>query len=95
MSLGKDLIKSAHEALAIAKGELEPACVYIPEEINVAAIRRKTKLTQLDFAARFGLSVATLREWEQKKRHPDRTAITLLLVIDKEPEAVQRALNKT
>ncbi|MDA7966224.1 hypothetical protein [Ruegeria sp.] len=41
MSVGKSLIQGAQEALAIAKGELEPAAVYAPETIDVAAIRKK------------------------------------------------------
>lgn len=41
MSVGKSLIRGAQEALAIAKGELEPAALYDPENVDVAAIRKK------------------------------------------------------
>ena len=44
------------------------------------------------FAARFGILPATLRDWEQNRRHPDGAARVLLMVIDKEPDAVTRAL---
>ena len=88
----RELIQSAHEALAIAKGEMEPASIYVPPEIDVAAIRKRLGLSQAKFAKRFGLSAATVRDWEQRRRSPDRTARTLLRVIDKNPEAVEQAL---
>ena len=43
-------------------------------------------------AARFGILPSTLRDWEQNRRHPDGAARILLIVIDKEPDAVTRAL---
>ncbi len=91
-TFGTELIESAGEALAIARGELEPAKVLMPNLVDVAAIRRRLKLSQGKFAARFGLSVATVRDWEQKRRVPDRIATNLLRVIDHAPETVERAL---
>jgi putative transcriptional regulator len=89
---GKELIESANEALAIAEGRLAPARVIAPEAIDVAAIRKRLHLSQGKFAARFGLSVATLRDWEQNRRRPDRIAATLLRVIDDAPETVERVV---
>ena len=40
----------------------------------------------------FRVSVGTLRGWEQRRRHPQGAALTLLRVMDREPEAVRRAL---
>ena len=57
---GKELIDSANEALAIAEGRLAPALVIAPEAIDVSAIRRRLHLSQDKFAARFGLSAATV-----------------------------------
>lgn len=90
--LEKELLQSAKEALAIAKGEMEPARVHVPPTIDVAAIRRRLGLSQARFAARFGLSAATVRDWEQKRRNPDQIARTLLTIIDRNHEAVERAL---
>jgi putative transcriptional regulator len=90
---GKELIDSANEALAIAEGRLAPARVIALEAIDVAAIRKRLHLSQGNFAARFGLSVATLRDWEQNRRRPDRIAATLLRVIDDAPETVERVVN--
>ena len=56
------------------------------------AIRAKFKLSQAAFAERYGIPVGTLRDWEQDRRQPDQTARVLLAVIEREPEAVDRAL---
>jgi len=93
MSIANSLIKGAEEALAIAKGEMEPAAMFIPETVDVAAIRKKQNLSQAAFASRFGLSVGTIRDWEQERRSPDRAALILLSVIDQEPDAVVRTLS--
>ena len=61
---------------------------------DVRAIRQKLNLTQQDFAETFHLSLATVRDWEQARTQPDQAARTLLRVIEKDPEAVQRALQK-
>jgi putative transcriptional regulator len=89
---GKELVQSAHEALAIAKGEMAPARAIVPPSVDVAAIRKKQGLSQARFAARYGLSAATVRDWEQRRRNPDQIARTLLTVIDRNPEAVEKAL---
>jgi putative transcriptional regulator len=82
------------DAIAIANGEQDPSTyrVHVVSDIDVAAIRKRLGLSQAKFAERFGLSPATVRDWEQGRRRPDRTARTLLTVIDRDPEAVERAL---
>lgn len=92
MSFGKELIESAREAVAIAEGKREPAAVYIPDDINIAAIRDRFGLSQTEFAARFGLPIGTVRDWEQGRRVPDKAAKVLLSVIAHEPDAVVRAI---
>lgn len=93
-ALGERLISSAKEAAAIAAGERVAARVVEVDEIDVAAIRRRLNLSQAAFAHRFGLAAATVRDWEQKRRVPDRIARNLLLVIDHAPETVERALER-
>jgi putative transcriptional regulator len=51
-------------------------------------------LTQQEFAARFGLPLGTVRDWEQGTHRPDRAAQVLLAVIAKDPDAVIRALEE-
>ena len=89
--LGSRMIQSANEALAYAKGETSKGYV-IHKPVDVRALRKGLGLNQPDFAARYGLSVGTLRDWEQGRSQPDRPAQTLLRVIEREPEAVRRAL---
>jgi putative transcriptional regulator len=92
--LGKRLLKAAKSARAIARGEADPTTykVHVPTDVDVRAIRTKLKMSQNAFAARFGILPSTLRDWEQNQRHPDGAARVLLMVIDKEPDAVTRAL---
>lgn len=59
---------------------------------DVAALRRRLKLSQAEFASRFGFSVATVRNWEQGRVLADGPARILLTVIANEPNAVIRAL---
>lgn len=90
---GEELIASMKEALAIAKDEMAPARVHLARDmLDVKAIRTKLGLTREAFASRFGLKVGAIRDWEQGLRRPDPAARTLLRVIEREPEAVQRAL---
>lgn len=91
-TFGRELIESAEEALAIAEGRAEPARVVDVAQIDVAAIRRRLGLSQDKFARRFGLVPSTVRDWEQGRRRPDRTAVALLKVIDYAPETVERAI---
>ena len=56
------------------------------------AIRARLRLTQPAFAHRFGLPVGTVRDWEQGRAMPDQAARVLLRVIEREPEAVERAV---
>lgn len=55
-------------------------------------IRQRLRLSQEEFASRFGVSLDTLRDWELGISAPDSTARTLLRVIETNPEAVQEAL---
>lgn len=89
---GKKIIEGLEEALRFARGEETGARVTLIEIPDVPAIRKKLGFTQQEFAARFGVSLGTLRNWEQGVRLPEGPARVLLTVIDKEPEAVKRAL---
>ncbi|MGO8739323.1 helix-turn-helix domain-containing protein [Rhodoblastus sp.] len=89
---GQELIESAKEALAIAEGDAKPARAFSAEAPDVAAIRKKLGLSQDRFARRFGLSPATVRDWEQGRRQPDAPARNLLRVIEYAPETVERAV---
>ena len=91
-TFGEGLIESAHQALAIAKGDAKSSRAFVPEKVDVQAIRATAKLSQAAFAARYGIPIGTLRDWEQERRQPDQTARALLAVIAREPEIVARVL---
>jgi putative transcriptional regulator len=91
--IGKRLIKAAKQARDFARGEARTGfVVHVPEEVDVAAIRKRLGYSQSKFSRRFGFSIDALQDWEQHRRTPDRTARILLKVIDREPTAVSRAL---
>jgi putative transcriptional regulator len=58
----------------------------------VRELRRRARLTQLEFASRLGVPVETIRNWEQGKRMPRGPARALLAVIQHAPETVFAAL---
>jgi len=89
---GKKIIEGLEEALRYARGEDTGARVTVVEVPDVPAIRKKLGLSQEDFARNFGVSLGTLRNWEQGSRQPEGPARVLLKVIDREPDAVKRAL---
>lgn len=90
---GERIIKSAKQALAFVEGKEEHGCiVHIPDEIDVRRIRKKLNMNQQEFAEHFGFSKRTVQEWEQGRRVPSGATRSFLYVIDKEPEAVHRAL---
>ncbi len=60
---------------------------------DVKAIRHKFCMSQQQFADFLMISVRTLQKWEQGERNPDGASHTLLRVMEKEPEAVKRALH--
>lgn len=81
------------EAVAHAKGCKAGVNLYRPSPVDVANLRKRLDLTQEQFAARFGFSVATLRHWERGDRTPQGPALVLLNLIDRDPSGVLRALS--
>jgi putative transcriptional regulator len=82
------------EAVAYAEGKADERGyrIHVPEKIDVKAIRTRLNMTQEEFAGRFGFSVNTLRHWEQGSRQPEGPTRAYLLVIERAPKAVQKAL---
>lgn len=88
----ESIARGLKEAVAHAKGKKVAVKVYKPKPINVSALRQRMGMTQEQFAARFGFSVATLRHWERGDRTPRGAALVLLNVINRAPKAVSAAL---
>jgi putative transcriptional regulator len=66
--------------------------VHVPATIDVKKIRARLGLSQEAFAATYGFALSAVRDWEQGRRRPERSARILLKIVQKEPEAVTRAL---
>jgi putative transcriptional regulator len=87
------IARGLNEAISHAKGEKVAVKIFKPEEVDVSKLRRRMGMTQEQFAARFGFSVATLRHWERGDRTPQGAALVLLNVIKRAPDAVTAALS--
>ncbi len=89
-----EMAQGLNEAVAIARGEADPSTyrAHLPDEVDVGAVRKGLGLTQASFAAKFGFSIAAVRDWEQRRRRPDRSARLLLKLVEREPDAVARVL---
>ena len=88
----KSIEQGLKEAIAHRKGKPVAAKVHRPQDIDVAELRHGLGLTQNEFAAKFCISLGTLRHWERGDRKPHGPALALLHVVAKEPQAVLRAL---
>jgi putative transcriptional regulator len=84
------------DAIAHTRGSTGRARVRAPVEPapDVALIRAKLGVTQEQFADLCGVSVATLRNWEQGRRRPAGPSRALLTLVDQEPEAALRAIRR-
>ena len=87
------ITQGLNEAIAHAKGKKLAVKTYTPEIVDVASLRQNLGMTQEQFAARFGFSVATLRHWERGDRTPQGAALVLLNVIKRAPDTVQAVLS--
>jgi len=93
--IGESLLKGAQEALLYARGEKRGACkhkVEVPDKVDVLAIRKKLHMSRTQFANHYGFNIRTLEKWEQGERKPDSAVRAYLIVINKNPRAVESAL---
>ncbi len=92
--VGREVEAALEEVVAHVRGEVDLPCRIVddPSAQRILALRKRMKLSRQKFADRFGLDARALQDWEQGRRVPDRAARVLLTVIDRDPEAVERAL---
>ena len=88
------LVSSVKEAGAIMRGEIKPSRRIEVSSLDIKAIRERTHKTQNEFALMIGVSLGTLRNWEQGRRKPDGPARALLKVVDLNPEYVEKVLTR-
>jgi putative transcriptional regulator len=83
-----ELVASVREGGAILRGEQAASRIFTIQPLEIKDIRDSFGLTQVEFAAMLGISVRTLRNWEQGRRVPEGPARVLLQVAAKHPAAV-------
>ena len=87
------LLTSVRQAGQIRRGTRRPSRATAFSPTDVQAVRAKLRVSQAEFALMIGVSVATLRNWEQGRRTPDGPALALLRVAARNPKAVVQALH--
>jgi putative transcriptional regulator len=88
-----ELLMSVRQAGRVGRGTAGPARCRVFQPADVRAVRAKLGVSQAEFALMIGVSVATLRNWEQGRRTPEGPALALLRVAIKNPKAVAEALH--
>ena len=88
-----DLLASVKEAGQIKKGDAAPSRRFEFSSMNIKKVRRSLNVSQNVFSRMIGVSINTLQNWEQGRREPDGPARALLIVAEKNPEAVYTALH--
>ena len=94
-TVGERIIEGLEQAVAWSRGEDVPvqvSLVRIPD-VDVRKLRQQMRLSQTQFATKFGFPPATLRNWEQGRVRPDAPTRVLLAVIAKHPESVEDILS--
>ncbi len=95
-TVDQSIIAGLEQAIAWTRGEnddVRVTLVHVPE-VDVREVRTKMRLSQAQFATKFGFPPATLRNWEQGRARPDAPTRVLLAVIAKHPEAVEDVLRR-
>ena len=87
------LLESVRQVGRIRRGTLRPGRRTVFKPADVKAVRAKLQQSQAEFALMIGVSVSTLRNWEQGRRTPDGPALALLRVAARDPQAVVAALH--
>ncbi len=89
----EELLTSVRQAGQIRRGTRRPSRTTTFRPTDVQGVRAKLGVSQSEFALMIGVSVATLRNWEQGRRTPEGPALALLRVAARNPKAVMQALH--
>lgn len=95
-TVGKRIIEGLEQAVAwrVANNNRARVTLVHVSDIDVRELLQKMGLSQAQFATKFGLSPATLRNWEQGRARPDAPTRVLLADIAKHPEALRKLLSE-
>jgi putative transcriptional regulator len=88
-----DLVQSLKEAQAISKGKVRASRRFDMANPDVKLVREQVGLSQSEFAQMMRVSVKTLQNWEQHRRHPTGPAAALLKIVSTAPELALRSLH--
>jgi putative transcriptional regulator len=88
----ENLAESIKQAGQIKRGERQPSRTFRFAPADIKAIRGALRKSQPEFAMMIGVSVATLRNWEQGRRQPLGPARALLTIAAQDPDIVARTL---
>ena len=91
----EELLGSVREAGAILRGRKKPSRRIAIRCSGVRVIRERTSLSQSEFAHLIGVSVKTLQNWEQDRRHPTGPAAALLRIIAYDPQLAVKAIHRS
>lgn len=80
------------DAIAFAQGDGARGREARPVDVKV--IRRAMNLTQSEFARKYRLPVGTVRDWEQRRSHPDSGSKVYLQMIEADPATVLKMVEK-
>lgn len=94
LKMFEELLESVREGGAILRGQRQASRRFEIRPSGIRAIREQTSLSQSEFARLIGVSVKTLQNWEQDRRHPTGPAIALLRIIAQEPELAVKAIHR-
>ena len=86
------LATSIRQAGKIRRGSMKPIHITNVGPADVRAIRMRLRKSQSEFAMMIGVSIATLQNWEQRRRRPEGPARALLKIAAENPDAVSQAL---
>jgi putative transcriptional regulator len=89
----EELKESIREAGKIIKGTVPASRRFEMQSPDIRLMREKTHKSQTEFASMIGVSVSTLRNWEQGRRNPEGPALALLKIVSADPAYVEKVLS--
>jgi len=95
-NIAAEIIQGLEEIRGWQKGQvkLKSFTLDLPKAADVPLIRRKLGYSQAALASFMGVSVGTLRNWEQQRRQPHGPARVLLMVAYMHPEAIKDTMQR-
>lgn len=87
-----ELLESTKQAVSISKNQIPASRKFTITPLSISGLRKNTEKSQEEFARMIGVSVGTLRNWEQGRRSPKGPALALLRIVSADPSYVEKIL---